>query len=116
MTENVSTFTQNWGLALLLEHRLCPGVWQQTVQQGRNSTQTNRRPHKSGPVLECARAWVGTANDTAKVAEGVATWSKKGDGLDNEFQDGTHCVATSETAPEATPKSVGNSKKGWQQT
>ena len=64
----------------------------------------------SGPVLECARDGVGTANDTAKVAEGVTTWSKIGDGLDKVLQDGTHCVAKSETVPEATPNSVVNRK------
>ena len=45
------------------------------------------------------------------MAEGVATWSKKGDGLDKVLQDGTHCVETTEPALEATPKSVGNRKR-----
>ena len=38
---------------------------------------------ESMPVLENARDGVGTANDTGKVSEGVATWSKKGDGLEH---------------------------------
>ena len=38
---------------------------------------------ESMPVLENARGGVGTTNDTGKVSEGVATWSKKGDGLEH---------------------------------
>ena len=63
---------------------------------------------ESMPVLENARGGVGTTNDTGKVSEGVATWSKKGDGLGKVLQDDTLGVATSKTVPEATLKSVGN--------